>query len=142
MATLIRPCWSVLPPPPPPPPVAVDRLADEHRALPPKLPAASTLACTPQMLAATATGTRTVLFDRSTLTSPFCCAADAGAAQTPSASAPVTTAALSGRSGLRLSMTPPIETASLPAHRGRRPSRTGRALRGTSGESPSHLASK
>src|SRR5690242_12145975 len=72
MATLISPCCGVVPPPPPPPPVAVDRLADEQSALPPKLPAASTFACTPQMSAATATGTCTVLFDRSTLTSPLC----------------------------------------------------------------------
>src|SRR5689334_5515655 len=61
-ATLIRPCWAAPPPPPPPPPpVAVERLADEHSALPPKLPAASTFACTPQTSAATATGTCTVL---------------------------------------------------------------------------------
>src|SRR5881275_2337982 len=65
MATLISPCCCALPPPPPP--VAVDRLAEEQSALPPKLPAAITLACTPQTSAATATGTCTVLFDRSTL---------------------------------------------------------------------------
>src|SRR5690349_7828216 len=74
MATLIRPSCAAPPPPPPPPPVAVERLADEHSALPPKLPEAITLACTPQTSAATATGTCTVLFDRSTLTKPLCCA--------------------------------------------------------------------
>src|SRR3954468_17818969 len=105
MATLISPCCGVLPPPPPPPPVAVDRLADEHSALPPKLPAASTFACTPQMSAATATGTCTVLFDRSTLTSPLCCA-EAGPADAPSTSALVASTAASGR--LKMNMLPPV----------------------------------
>src|SRR3954447_10053067 len=64
IATLIRPCcWEL--PPPPPPPVAVERAADVQRALPPKLPDAITLACTPQTSAATATGTWTVLPVRS-----------------------------------------------------------------------------
>src|SRR3954447_8610822 len=106
MATLISPSCCALPPPPPPPPVAVDRLADEHSALPPKLPAASTFACTPQMSAATATGTWTVLLDRSTLTSPLCWA-DAGPADTPSAIAHVESTAASGR--FEMDMLPPSD---------------------------------
>src|SRR5436305_1751391 len=66
---------------------ALGRLVAEQTALPPNVFDAMTFACTPQTSAATATGTWTVLLDRSTFTRPLWVAADAGAAAAHSARA-------------------------------------------------------